>query len=133
MSHNRWLPLHDLEEVINVFSPHHHGLDLAADVSEDEDSVLVDMQIPGVESEKINIEVENHTLRVSGSREEKKEEKRKNYYRKEIKYGSFERMISLPCLVDQDKVTAEIKDGVLKISLPKKKTKEASKIKVIKK
>jgi len=134
MSHHRWRPFHGLEEFFGELPAYQQsGWDLAADVSEHANDIVVEMQVPGVEAEKINIEIENHHLRVSGSREEKKEEKGKSYYRKEIKRGSFDREIDLPCLVDQNNISAQVTDGVLIIVLPKQKGKQASKIVVTKK
>ena len=131
----KWHPFHDFDEFFEdlAHKHHHNGWDLAVDVSEDKSNVYVDMNIPGINPDKVDIEVEDTYLKVSGSREEKKEEKEKNYYRKEIRRGSFERVISLPSPVLGDKAKAEFSDGVLKITLPKEKGKKLSKIKVAKK
>lgn len=134
MSDRRLRPFHGLGTFLGEVPPFQSSaFDFATDVSEHAGKVIVEMQVPGVDPEKINIEVENHQLRVSGSREEIRENRDKSYYRKEIKRGSFEREIHLPCLVDQNNVTAQIKDGILTISLPKQKGKQASKIVVRKK
>jgi HSP20 family protein len=124
-----WKPFQELEE---MFERPVFGQELACDVSEDENTVYVKMNVPGIDADKINIDVEDHHLRVSAEREEKKEETHKNYYRKEIRYGEFERVVDLPCPVDETKVTAEVKDGILNITLPKKKGKTTSKVKVTK-
>jgi HSP20 family protein len=74
--------------------------------------------------------VEDNYLRISGKREEVQEKKEKNHYVKEIRRGSFERAVALPDMVDQEKVDAEYKDGVLKVTMPKREVKEEKKVKV---
>lgn len=95
------------------------GSDLAVDVYEEGDNVIAKMNIPGVDPEKINVSVEDNMLRVSGAHEEEREEKKKHYYHKEIRKGSFERVISLPQAVQKDKVSADYKNGTLVVTLPK--------------
>jgi HSP20 family protein len=132
----RWRPFKDIDEFFEdmpLYNFKMHAWDLAADVYQEGDNIIIEMHIPGAEPENINIEVKNHHLYVSGSREETKETKDKQYYHKEIKRGSFERIIELPCAVIGDKAQAEIKGGVLKLILPKMLEKAGSKIKIIKK
>ena len=107
------------------------GSDLAVDLYEEKENIIAKMNLPGVNPDKIKVSVEDNMLRVSGSHEEEKEEKKKHYYHKEIKKGSFERVVSLPQAVKKEGVSAEYKNGVLKIVLPKTKKEEiAHKIKV---
>lgn len=107
------------------------GWDLAADVYEDKaGNVVSEMNLPGIDPEKIDIIVKDNVLRVSGEREEEIEEKKKNYYRKEIRRGSFERMVRLPHRVNGDKANAEYKDGVLRVTVPKLKGGEEKKVKI---
>lgn len=118
----KWEPFTDVESFFENFpvsSLKELGMDLAVDVYEEGDNVIAKMNVPGVDPEKINVSVEDKTLRVSGVHEEEKEEKKKHYYHKEIRKGSFERVISLPHAVQKDKVLAEYKNGSLRISLPK--------------
>lgn len=95
------------------------GSDLAVDVYEEDNNVVAKMNIPGVDPDKINVSVEDNMLRVSGAHEEEREEKKKHYYHKEIRKGSFERVISLPQSVQKDKVSADYKNGTLVVTLPK--------------
>ena len=95
------------------------GWDLALDVYEEKDSIVVKMNLPGIESDKLHVSVEGNFLRVWGDRDEEKEEKNKQYYSKEIKRGSFERVVSLPQAIQINKISAEYKQGVLKVVLPK--------------
>jgi HSP20 family protein len=92
---------------------------LATDVYETDKDLVVEMQVPGFKKEDIKISFQDDYLKVEGKAEEEKEEKEKNYWRKEIRRGSFVRVIPLPRKVDPKKAKASFKDGVLKISLPK--------------
>jgi len=96
------------------------GLNLAVDVYEEGKNIVAEMQLPGIDPEKVNISVEDGYLVVSGSREEEKEKKEKHYYSKEIRRGSFERAVRLPSAVVADKAEATYENGVLKVTVPKK-------------
>lgn len=106
------------------------GVKLNADVYQDKDNVIVDFDIPGVKPEEIEITVENDVLTITGSREDKKEVKREDYYRKESWAGSFSRSIILPMQVKNDKAKANFKDGILKVTLPKADEIKSKKIKI---
>jgi HSP20 family protein len=106
------------------------GWDLAVDVYESDGDVIAEMNIPGIDPDNIDISIEDDYLYVKGSRQEKEEVKEKDYYHKEIRRGSFERVINLPCLVDADKTEAHYEEGVLKIIMPKKASSERNKVKV---
>jgi HSP20 family protein len=92
---------------------------LATDVYETDKDLVVEMQVPGFKKEDIKVSFQDDYLKVEGRAEEEKEEKEKNYWRKEIRKGSFVRVIPLPKKVDPKKAKASFKDGILKISLPK--------------
>lgn len=96
-------------------------------VSESEKEVKVVANIPGVDPEKINIEVDEDTLVLSGQIEEEKESSDERHYRFEREFGEFYRDILLPSKVDPDKVLAQAKDGVVTINLPKSVDKESRK------
>ncbi len=102
----------------------------AVDVYQDKDNVIVDMQLPGVDIEKLDITVENDVLTVSGKTEEKHEVKREDYYRKEIREGSFSRSVILPMTVKADEAQAHSEKGILKIVLPKAEEMKPKKIAV---
>jgi HSP20 family protein len=87
-----------------------------ADVSETDHAVEVRMDLPGIKPEEIEIHLSNNLLTVSGERKEEKEEKGKTFHRVERRMGSFSRSIMLPCCVQESKVDAKYKDGVLSIS-----------------
>ena len=106
------------------------GFDLAADLYEDGNNLVAEMNLPGMSADDIEVEVEDNHLRISGKREEVQEKKEKNHYTKEIRRGSFERIIPLPDPVKHEGVSAEYADGVLKVSMPKRETSESNRVKV---
>ena len=90
------------------------------DIFENDNEVVIKAELPGMNAQDIDIKLENNVLTVRGERRFEKEAKEENYHRIEREYGSFSRSFSLPVAVNGEKVTAEYKDGVLKILLPKK-------------
>lgn len=89
------------------------------DISEDANEYLVKAELPEVKKEDVKVNVENGQLTISGERKSEKEEKGKKFHRVERSYGSFLRTFTLPEAVSNDKVTAEFKDGLLIVHLPK--------------
>ncbi len=89
------------------------------DVYDQENSLMVRTEVPGVAAEDIEVTVEAGTLTIKGGRSFATEESKPNYHRKEIFEGSFERTILLPEGVDATAVTATSKDGLLEINIPK--------------
>jgi len=84
------------------------------------DKYEVSLEIPGIDKEKIKINAKKNSIMVSGEQREKKEEKKENYIRNERSYRAFEREIPLPDEVIASKAEAEIKNGVLHVTIPKK-------------
>jgi HSP20 family protein len=89
------------------------------DIVEDEKEYLIKAELPELKKEDVKVNVHNDVLTISGERKYEKEEKGKKYHRVERAYGSFERSFTLPEEADGSKVSAEFKDGLLKIHLPK--------------
>jgi len=89
------------------------------DITEDDKEYVVKAEIPEMKKEDIKINVHDDVLTISGERKYEKEEKGKKYHRVERAYGSFMRSFTLPEEADGTKVSAEYKDGVLKVHLPK--------------
>ncbi len=89
------------------------------DVSETDKEVTISAELPGMEPEDINITLDRNTLTISGEKRAEVEEKDKKYYRVERSYGSFRRSIPLPEGVEENKIDAVFKHGVLKVKLPK--------------
>lgn len=91
----------------------------AVDITEDAKEYLVKTELPDIKKEDVKITVENGELVITGERKFEKEEKDKKYHRIERSYGTFMRSFSLPDGVAGDQVTAEFKDGLLTVHLPK--------------
>jgi HSP20 family protein len=89
------------------------------DFSETKEMFLVKLEVPGIDSKEIKISLQDHILTVSGERMKEEEEKDERFYRLERSYGAFSRSIRLPMPVDENKVSAAFKDGILTISIPK--------------
>ena len=97
-------------------------------IYDDKDNVYVDVAISGYNPDNIELNVQNGVLTIKGNTEKKREIEEKNYYRKEIRTGSFVRQIALPTDVYGDKAEATFDNGVLKISIPKKEEVKPKKI-----
>ena len=89
------------------------------DISETDGEYQIKAEIPDVKKEDVKVMLEDGVLTIQGERKQEKEEKGKKYHRVERSYGSFVRSFSLPELIDEEKVKAEFKDGVLNLHLPK--------------
>jgi HSP20 family protein len=101
----------------------------AMDVSELENEIVVKAEIPGMEKEEIKVTVKDDMLTVSGEKKREEREEGENWHRVERTYGSFRRVLTLPS-VDNEKVEATYKDGVLKIRLPKQESAKPKEIPV---
>ena len=99
-------------ETSDCFSPR-------ADVAEMDSGFEISVDLPGLNPEDVELEIESGVLNVSGSREKQTEEEGKTYRRVERRHGTFRRSFSLGEDIDTDKVEAEYKDGVLRITIPK--------------
>ncbi len=92
----------------------------AVDILEDKDHVLLKAELPGVNPKEVNISVEDNVLTISGEKKLEHEDKKDNYVRVERYYGKFSRAFTLPPYVDPAQISAEYKDGVLTVTLPKR-------------
>jgi len=100
------------------------------DIYEDEHTITLKLEVPGIDEKDIDVRVENNTLTVHGERKIEKEEKEENFRRVERQYGSFTRSFTLPSSVDTGQVSADYEKGVLKIKLAKKAEAKPKQIKV---
>jgi HSP20 family protein len=91
----------------------------AIDVMETNEEFQIRAELPGVEKKDVKLSVENGVLLISGHREQEKEEKGKRYHKIERAYGHFARSFTVPEAVDPEKVTADFKNGLLTVRLPK--------------
>ena len=92
----------------------------ALDVAEDDHALTLTAELPGLKKEDVKINVRDGVLTLSGEKKFEEEKKKDDYYRIERSYGNFARSFSLPNTMDHSQVSASMKDGVLKISIPKK-------------
>jgi HSP20 family protein len=97
----------------------------AVDVTETDKAYEITAELPGLEEKNIDVKLANGTLSIRGEKQDEREEKKTNYYRRERSFGSFERSFQVPNGVDLDKVDAKFDKGVLTVTLPK--TAEAQK------
>jgi HSP20 family protein len=102
----------------------------AVDIYETENEIVLKAELPEVNQKDIDIQIENSTLTIQGERQPDTTIKQENYHRIERATGRFNRSFTLPSLVDQEKIKAEYKDGVLKIELPKREARKPKQIKV---
>jgi len=91
----------------------------SVDVSEDEKGVKVALEVPGIDPKDIEISLSGNMLRVEGEKKEEKEDKGKDYYRSERRFGSFSRVVELPPGTDLDSIQADYQNGVLSITAKK--------------
>jgi HSP20 family protein len=122
-----WSPFLDtfesLEKSFSNFIP-------AVDVYEEGNNVIVEATLAGIKEEDVEINTHEDVLTIDGQRQATSEIEEKNYYRKEVRSGSFHRSVMLPSSVDADKAKASFKNGLLKVSLPKKKETKSKSIKI---
>jgi HSP20 family protein len=141
MAITRWNPFRELEEMNERLNRMFGNFDLtrdaerstkdalvgfdwspSVDISETNEEFLIKAELPEVKKEDVKIAIEDGVLRISGERKQEKEEQNKKFHRVERAYGSFMRSFTLPSNIDDTKVRAEYKDGVLTMRLPKSAT-----------
>jgi len=91
----------------------------AVEVSDTTDTVVVKAQVPGVSKEQIQVTISEGVLTVKGETKAEEKQEEKNYLRREFHYGAFSRTVPLPASVQGEKATAQLKDGILEIRIPK--------------
>ncbi len=102
----------------------------AVDIYETPDSIVIEVEAPGMSKDEVKITVEDGILRISGEKKVEREEKDKNYVLIERGVGKFERAFRLPDYVETEKIKAKYDNGVLTISIPKKEEKKSKVIDV---
>ncbi len=127
MSLIKWHPMYDLDQ---WFDQSQAGFAPAVDVWEDENNVYIETPLPGMDPEQVDISIENDVLTIEGSHEKKSEVDDKNYYRKEVRIGSFHRAVALPATVKSDKAEASYQNGMLTITVPKEERAKPKKVKI---
>ena len=128
--------LQDIERrlgaVLNLNQPAKEVKSFTPAVNEkvDEKGYYLEIDLPGVKKENIDISVNDGVLTISGERKLEKKEEKENYVRIESFFGRFERSFKLPADADLDNIEAKYEDGVLKIFIPKKQKPEGKKIEI---
>jgi HSP20 family protein len=92
------------------------------DVYETDDAIVLQVELPGVSKDAVNVELHEHTLRLSGERTRESAGTGGQYRREEGRYGAFQRAFRMPTIVDEAKIQATYTDGVLALRLPKQAT-----------
>lgn len=95
------------------------GFSPSMDVSETDNEYKVKMEIPGMSEEDLDLTFQDNTLVVRGEKKSEEQEDKENFHMKETRYGHFMRTLPFAANVDEDKITAEFKNGVLKVNLGK--------------
>ena len=142
----RWKPFGDLWDLQDDINKLFYGLgrhskgqtdeDVSAvwaplvDISEDNESVRVTAELPGMKQSDVKLSVKDGVLTIRGEREFKDEQKKRDYYRIERSYGTFARSFTLPTQVDVEKIHASMKDGVLDILIPKREEAKPKEIEI---
>ncbi len=101
--------------------------DMKCDIYEKGGNVHIELDAPGYNKDEIKLDVDDGVLTVMASKKEEKEDKDKNYFRKERVYGSFKRQFNVGN-IDESKIDARFNNGVLKITFPKEVKKESKKL-----
>ena len=94
----------------------------ALDLADTPEALVVKLEVPGVDAKDINVSVQENVLTISGEKKSEKKEEHKNWYRRETSYGRFSRALTLPAVVDANRVEATTAAGVLTVRLPKSET-----------
>ncbi len=134
-------PFQEMEQMMKNFPSNglmpmgQGGFAPALDMYETKDALIVEAPLPGINPANVEVSVENGIVTVKGASTKEHEMDDKNYYRKEVRSGSFFRQIALPMAVKEDEVSAEFEDGVLKVTCPKMELAKPNKVtvKIIKK
>jgi HSP20 family protein len=102
----------------------------SVDIYENKDHIVLEAELPGMNRDDFELTVENNVITLRGERQFEKKEDSDNYHRVERSYGSFTRSFTLPQTVSADTATAEYRNGVLRVTLPKREETKARRIQV---
>jgi len=102
----------------------------AFDISENDKEYIVSAELPGIDEKDLDVTISGGMLSVKGEKKQEKEEKGETYHRIERTYGSFHRSFRIPDAVQEDKVDATYKNGILKLVIPKSEGSGVKKIKI---
>jgi HSP20 family protein len=127
----RWNPYRDLSNFFEKEMPASTtAWSPSVDILEKENELVVKVELPGMDLKDVEVTFENNVLTIKGERRFEHETKKEDYHRVEREYGAFSRSFSLPTYVEEGKIRAEYKDGMLNIFLPRKEAAKPKGIKV---
>ncbi|MCO6510662.1 MAG: Hsp20/alpha crystallin family protein [Aridibacter famidurans] len=106
------------------------GWSPSVDIYESENEIILEAELPGMKRDDFEVSIENNVITLKGKREFEKKEEGDNYHRVERSYGAFTRSFSLPRTVSAENTTADFRNGVLKVTLPKREEAKARRIEV---
>ena len=132
----RWRPMRDMvgiQEEVNTIFDRFFGRNIwddgesidtqnwypRVDISENDDEFIVQTELPGLKRDDVQITFDNGALKIEGERKQEKTDKNINYHRVERAYGKFSRVFQVPSQIQANKISADFKDGLLSITLPK--------------
>lgn len=107
----------------NVWSP-------SVDVYEDQDNIVIRVDLPGVKQEDIDVQLNGDVLTIRGERKFEDEQRRDNYVRIERQYGAFQRSFTIGVPVEEEKVRATYRNGILELTIPKAEAVKPKKVQV---
>jgi HSP20 family protein len=120
----RWDPFEEMNRLHDHFFSGrglaNQAFQVAVDIREEDDAFYVNAEVPGLAAEDVKVDIEKNVLTLSGERKVEKEETEGTFRRVERQYGSFTRSFTLPETVDTENISADLKEGVLALRLPKK-------------
>ncbi|MBI5183494.1 MAG: Hsp20/alpha crystallin family protein [Nitrospinae bacterium] len=102
----------------------------SVDIYEDENEITLQADIPGVEEKDIKLEVKDGLLTLEAERSEENEKKDKKFFRRELRYGGYNRAFTLPRYADYENIKAKLEKGILKVTIPKKEEAKTKKIEI---
>ncbi|MBV9960244.1 MAG: Hsp20/alpha crystallin family protein [Acidobacteria bacterium] len=102
----------------------------SVDIYENKDQIVLEAELPGMKREDFDLSIENNVITLRGERRFEKQDDGDNYHRVERSYGSFARSFTLPQTVQADEVAAEYRNGVLRVTMPKREEVKARRIEV---
>jgi HSP20 family protein len=136
----RWDPFSDFRRTVRLFDEGfarprrfvagEQQASFPIEVSETEQNFEVKASLPGIDPEKVEITVQNDVLTIRGEHREETEDTKREYYRRELRYGAFSRSLALPVAVNSEKAAAEFANGILTLHLPKAEANKPKQIKV---
>ncbi|SET58737.1 heat shock protein Hsp20 [Nitrosomonas marina] len=118
------LPLHSRSEFLNQFFSDDSAQTFRAsiNIASDDRQYTITLEAPGLSQDDLSIELKDRVLVIKGSKQEQQEDKNKHYYRRECRYGAFERVLAIPDDADIDAIQANMDKGLLTINIPRKET-----------